>query len=93
MSASKPAGRRCPAGAEAEAENIAADICVIGAGPGGLAVATAAAAFGRKVVLVERHKFGGEALEPGMHSVACLGGGGQPRPPDAQRRSLRRRRA
>ena len=33
--------------------------------PGGLAVATAAAAFGRSVVLIERHKIGGDALNYG----------------------------
>ncbi len=41
------------------------DICVIGAGAGGLAVATAAAAFGVPVVLVEQSKMGGESLNYG----------------------------
>jgi pyruvate/2-oxoglutarate dehydrogenase complex dihydrolipoamide dehydrogenase (E3) component len=35
-------------------------------------VATAAAAFGRKVVLVERHKFGGEALNQGCIPLRAL---------------------
>lgn len=35
------------------------DLCVIGAGAGGIAVATAAAAFGVPVVLVERDRTGG----------------------------------
>jgi pyruvate/2-oxoglutarate dehydrogenase complex dihydrolipoamide dehydrogenase (E3) component len=46
-------------------EPLATDICVIGAGSGGLAVATAAAAFGRKVVLVEKNKMGGGGLNVG----------------------------
>jgi len=46
-------------------EPLAVDICVIGAGSGGIAVATAAAAFGRKVVLIERHKMGGGGLNVG----------------------------
>ncbi len=50
------------AAASPETETIVADICVIGGGPGGLSVAAAGAAFGRKVVLVERHKMGGDCL-------------------------------
>src|ERR1043165_4573477 len=41
------------------------DICVIGAGSGGLSVAAAAAAFGVPVVLVEKGKFGGDCLNFG----------------------------
>ena len=41
------------------------DLCVIGAGSGGLSVAAAAAAFGEKVVLIERHKMGGDCLNYG----------------------------
>lgn len=44
---------------------IAADICVIGAGTGGLSVASAAAQLGRKVVLVEKAVMGGNALNAG----------------------------
>ena len=65
MSASKPRETLAVAATDGDSEHIAADICVIGAGPGGLAVATAAAAFGRSVVLIERHKVGGEALHYG----------------------------
>ena len=36
------------------AKVLTPDICVIGAGPGGLAVATGAAAYGVKVVLVDK---------------------------------------
>lgn len=46
-------------------EPLTTDICVIGAGSGGLAVATAAAAFGRKVVLIEKHRMGGSTLNVG----------------------------
>ena len=35
-------------------EKISADLCIIGAGSGGLSVAAAAAAFGQKVVLIEK---------------------------------------
>ncbi len=41
------------------------DICVIGAGSGGLSVAAAAAAFGVKVVLVEKGRMGGDCLNYG----------------------------
>lgn len=44
---------------------IKTDICVIGAGSGGLSVAAAAAAFGVPVVLVERGAMGGDCLNVG----------------------------
>jgi pyruvate/2-oxoglutarate dehydrogenase complex dihydrolipoamide dehydrogenase (E3) component len=47
------------------AERLNPDICVIGAGSGGLSVAAAAAAFGVSVVLVEKGKMGGECLNTG----------------------------
>src|SRR5260370_32710580 len=47
---------------EGMAERLQPDICVIGAGSGGLSVAAAAAAFGVSVVLIERAKMGGECL-------------------------------
>jgi pyruvate/2-oxoglutarate dehydrogenase complex dihydrolipoamide dehydrogenase (E3) component len=46
-------------------ELITPDICVIGAGSGGLSVAAAAAAFGVPVVLIEKGKMGGECLNSG----------------------------
>ena len=46
-------------------EVLTPDICVIGAGSGGLSVAAGAAAFGVPVVLVERGKMGGECLHTG----------------------------
>jgi pyruvate/2-oxoglutarate dehydrogenase complex dihydrolipoamide dehydrogenase (E3) component len=44
---------------------LAPDLCVIGAGPGGLAVAAGAAQLGAKVVLVERGAMGGDCLNFG----------------------------
>ncbi|RFC62119.1 dihydrolipoamide dehydrogenase [Fulvimarina endophytica] len=41
------------------------DICVIGAGSGGLTVAAAAAAFGVPVTLIERDRMGGDCLNYG----------------------------
>jgi pyruvate/2-oxoglutarate dehydrogenase complex dihydrolipoamide dehydrogenase (E3) component len=41
------------------------DICVIGAGPGGLSAAAGAAAFGVPVILIERGRMGGESLNTG----------------------------
>src|SRR5258708_27802134 len=47
------------------AEALDPDICVMGAGSGGLSVAAAAAAFGVPVVLVEKGKMGGDCLNYG----------------------------
>src|SRR5437660_3544390 len=47
------------------AERLKPDICVIGAGSGGLSVAAAAAAFGVSVVLIEKGKLGGDCLNTG----------------------------
>lgn len=46
-------------------ERLSPDICVIGAGAGGLTVAAAAAAFGERVVLVEKDRMGGDCLNYG----------------------------
>jgi pyruvate/2-oxoglutarate dehydrogenase complex dihydrolipoamide dehydrogenase (E3) component len=46
-------------------EQLTPDICVIGAGSGGLSVAAAAAAFGVPVALIERGKMGGDCLNYG----------------------------
>ncbi|RED48016.1 dihydrolipoyl dehydrogenase family protein [Aestuariispira insulae] len=46
-------------------ENINADICVIGAGSGGLSVAAGASQMGANVVLVERDLMGGDCLNFG----------------------------
>jgi pyruvate/2-oxoglutarate dehydrogenase complex dihydrolipoamide dehydrogenase (E3) component len=47
------------------AKILTPDICVIGAGSGGLSVAAAAAAFGVPVVLIEKGKMGGDCLNYG----------------------------
>lgn len=47
------------------AEILRPDICVIGAGSGGLSVAAAAAAFGVPVVLIEKGRMGGDCLNVG----------------------------
>lgn len=46
-------------------EKIAADICIIGAGSGGLSVAAGASQMGASVVLVERGRMGGDCLNFG----------------------------
>lgn len=57
-------------------EMLTADLCVIGAGSGGLSVAAAAAAFGRTVVLIEKHKMGGDCLNYGcVPSKALIAAG------------------
>lgn len=48
-----------------EGETLTPDICVIGAGSGGLSVAAAAAQFGVEVVLIEKGKMGGDCLNYG----------------------------
>lgn len=57
-------------------DTIDTDLCVIGAGSGGLSVAAAAAAFGQKVVLIEKHKMGGDCLNYGcVPSKALIAAG------------------
>ncbi|NVK36239.1 MAG: FAD-dependent oxidoreductase [Rhodobacteraceae bacterium] len=46
-------------------KTLTPDICVIGAGSGGLSVAAAASAFGENVVLIEKNLMGGECLNYG----------------------------
>ncbi|SFV38201.1 dihydrolipoyl dehydrogenase family protein [Hyphomicrobium facile] len=56
-----------------QSQNIETDFCIIGAGAGGLALASAAAAFGQRVVLIEKHKMGGDSLNyGGVQSKALL---------------------
>lgn len=45
--------------------DLTPDICVIGAGSGGLSVAAGAAAFGVPVVLIEKARMGGDCLNTG----------------------------
>ncbi|WP_114394948.1 dihydrolipoyl dehydrogenase family protein [Oleisolibacter albus] len=47
------------------AEEIRTDICVIGAGSGGLSVAAGTAQLGRPTVLIEKHRMGGDCLNTG----------------------------
>ena len=47
------------------AERITVDLCIIGAGSGGLSVAAGAAQMGARVVLIEAHKMGGDCLNYG----------------------------
>jgi len=44
---------------------IEADLCIIGAGSGGLSVAAGAAQMGARVVLIEKGKMGGDCLNSG----------------------------
>ncbi len=44
---------------------IDCDLCVIGAGSGGLSLAAGAAQMGARVVLIEKHKMGGDCLNYG----------------------------
>jgi len=46
-------------------ERLTSEICVIGAGSGGLSVSAAAASFGVSVVLIEKYKMGGDCLNTG----------------------------
>lgn len=57
-------------------KKIKADLAIIGAGSGGLSVAAGAAQLGRKVVLFEAHKMGGDCLNFGcVPSKALLAAG------------------
>ena len=57
-------------------EKIACDICVIGAGSGGLSVAAGAVQMGASVVLLEGHKMGGDCLNYGcVPSKALIAAG------------------
>jgi len=58
------------------ATTLRPDICVIGAGSGGLTVAAAAASFGVDVVLIEKGKMGGDCLNYGcVPSKAMIAAG------------------
>lgn len=51
---------------------IEADVCILGAGPGGIALAIALSAYGQSVVLVEKHLMGGTSLNYGAVPAAAL---------------------
>lgn len=58
------------------AETLNPDLCVIGAGSGGLSVAAAAAQLGVEVVLIEKGKMGGDCLNYGcVPSKAMIAAG------------------
>jgi pyruvate/2-oxoglutarate dehydrogenase complex dihydrolipoamide dehydrogenase (E3) component len=44
---------------------LQADLCIIGAGSGGLSLAAGAAQMGASVVLIEKHRMGGDCLNTG----------------------------
>ena len=74
--AGAPGGRASGSAEAKRDETIECDICVIGAGSGGLSVAAAAAAFGVSVVLIEKHKMGGDCLNYGcVPSKALIAAG------------------
>ncbi|MCU0985408.1 MAG: FAD-dependent oxidoreductase [Acetobacteraceae bacterium] len=64
-----------------------ADLCIIGAGSGGLSVAAGAAQMGAAVVLIEKHMMGGDCLNTGCvpskaliaaaHAAAAVRGAGR----------------
>ncbi len=57
-------------------ERIRTDVCVIGAGSGGLSVAAGAVQMGARVVLLEGHKMGGDCLNYGcVPSKALIAAG------------------
>ena len=57
-------------------EKVNVDICVIGGGAGGLAVAVGASQMGAKTVLLEKYKMGGDCLNYGcVPSKALLAAG------------------
>ena len=65
-----------PGPGNAPIKRVHADICVIGAGSGGLSVAYGASQLGRRVVLIEGHKMGGDCLNYGcVPSKAILAAG------------------
>lgn len=55
-----------------ENSELSPEICVIGAGAGGLAAAAAAAAMGVTVVLVEKRRMGGQSLYAGTVPARAL---------------------
>ena len=61
-------------------EVLKPDLCVIGAGSGGLSVAAAAAQFGVPVVLIEKGLMGGDCLNYGCVPSKALLAAGAPVP-------------
>ena len=72
-------------------ERIETDVCVIGAGSGGLSVAAGAAQMGARVVLIEAGKMGGDCLNYGCVPSKALIAAGKAAQAQAHARALRRR--
>jgi pyruvate/2-oxoglutarate dehydrogenase complex dihydrolipoamide dehydrogenase (E3) component len=53
-------------------KDLTPDLCVVGAGSGGLSVAAIAASFGVTAVLVERGRMGGDCLNVGCVPSKCV---------------------
>jgi pyruvate/2-oxoglutarate dehydrogenase complex dihydrolipoamide dehydrogenase (E3) component len=65
-----------PADPSVALETLTPDLCIIGAGSGGLSLAAAASQLGVQVVLIERHKMGGDCLNYGcVPSKALIAAG------------------
>lgn len=70
------------------AHEITTDICIIGAGSGGLSLAAGAVQMGARVVLVEGHKMGGDCLNYGCVPSKALLAAGRMLPPLSHRDAL-----
>ncbi len=81
--------RPCRARGMAMAGPITTDLCVIGAGSGGLAVAAGAVQMGARVVLIEKGKMGGDCLNYGCVPSKALIAAGKAAQTIRTRRPLR----
>ena len=69
-------GAHAPLADATFSDEIRADLCIIGAGSGGLSVAASTVQLGLKVVLIEKHKMGGDCLNYGcVPSKALIAAG------------------
>jgi pyruvate/2-oxoglutarate dehydrogenase complex dihydrolipoamide dehydrogenase (E3) component len=69
-------GAHAPLAGATFSDEIHADLCIIGAGSGGLSVAASTVQLGLKVVLIEKHKMGGDCLNYGcVPSKALIAAG------------------
>ena len=74
--ADSPIGTRAQPASTAYSDEMRADLCVIGAGSGGLSVAASTVQLGLQVVLIEKHKMGGDCLNYGcVPSKALIAAG------------------
>lgn len=72
-------------------ERLTTDLCILGAGSGGLSVAAGAAQMGARVVLIEGHRMGGDCLNFGcVPSKALLAAAAQGATWPEARANLRR---